>query len=554
MKLPASSELFAFYQDLTAKCASSRDERKRLYNYLRMFFLYGCGPEGGEHIINKIYPHVEQVNALVYSSETTRFSIDLAPTASDLAKAQVGPLMRFLNNEWHLSNTDLVFSEASLWAHCYGSMFVKTRVNAGQIETFLVEPHDMGVLREDISGLWRQEAFTHSYYVTESQFEYELRQIPHPRLESILKAITPRPRSTELDTSMVMDRIVTSQSTPNMIGNVNIDLGINNKYKPQVAEELLRMTELYVFDDDLGDYRIVTLAEPGIVVFDRALSSLFLKNEQPFVQVCPNPAYDYFWGYSVVDRLVPLQKMRNERMEQIIHMLNLQARPPKFGSGFQGSIDEIADTLDSPSGVISADLPGARMETISPQIPEDLYKEIREIDGMFEEMTGITNVMSGRGESGVRSQGHAANLARLGSARAKKRALTIEDQLEKLANLFLMLIKEYKPDRMRADPVENQKDGLEFIAEQFTDKFIVKVDAHSNSPIFMEDQRQLAFELLKAKAIDRQSLLDLLDVPMKELLKLRLTKMEVAEAQAQQRQAAIEAQSGGKVRHLKGAK
>ena len=70
----------------------------------------------------------------------------------------------------------------------------------------------------------------------------------------------------------------------------------------------------------------------------------------------------------------------------------------------------------------------------------------------------------------------------------------------------------------------------------------------------MEDQRALAFELLKAKVIDRQSLLDLIDVPMKEMLKLRLTKMEAAEAQQRQQQQAIEAQSGGNVRQLKGAK
>ena len=549
MKLPPQKELFSFYVELAQKCNATRESRREMYNYWRSFFLFGVGPEGGDHIINKIYPHIEQLNALMYSSETTRFSIDLSPAASDLQKPMVAPLMRALNNDWHLANTDLVFGQALLWSFAYGSMFVKLRINAGQIEPYVVEPHDIGVLREDISGLWRQEAFTHSYFITKSQFEYELRQIPHPRLDQILKAITPTPKPTTSEGMMALDRIVTSQSQPNMIGNVNLDLTGSNKYKAQVSEEMIRMTELYVFDDDIKDFRIVTMAEPGVVVFDRPLDSLFIKNEIPFVQVCPNPAHDYFWGHSEVDKLISLQKMRNERMEQIVHMLNLQTRPPKFGSGFQGAIDEIADTLDSPAGVISADMPGAKMESLTPNIPDDVYKEIREIDGMFEEISGITNVISGRGEQGVRSQGHAANLARLGSSRAKKRALVIEDQLEKVANLFLQLKKAYSPETFRTD------EGLEFIAEQFTDMFIVKVDAHSNSPIFQEDQRQLAFELFKAKAIDRQSLLDLLDVPMKELLKLRLTKMEAAEAQQKQQQQAMEAQQGGgKVRQLKEAK
>ena len=202
--------------------------------------------------------------------------------------------------------------------------------------------------------------------------------------------------------------------------------------------------------------------------------------------------------------------------------------------------------MDSPNGLVIGDMPGAKLETVSPQIPDDLFREIREIDMMFEDMSGITNVIQGKGEAGVRSQGHAANLARLGSSRAKKRALIIEDQLEKLATLYLQLMQAYDPDRMRDDK------GEQFIAEQFTKDFIVKVDAHSNSPIFQEDQRALAFELFKAKAIDRESLLDLLDMPMKELLKSRLkTRIEPQEAAAAQQQQAM-AMAGGKVTKLKG--
>ena len=549
MKIPAQKEQFAFYVELNRKCTATRDERKKLYTLWRSFFLYGGGPEASDNTINKIYPHIDQLNALMYSSETTRFSIDLAPSASDLNKTMIIPMMRSLNEDWHLSNTDLIFSQALQWSFVYGSMFVKMRVNQGQIEPFVVEPGDIGVLREDIHGLWRQEAFSHSYFVTRSQFEYELRAIPHPRINEILAATIATPRPTQTDSTSVMDRIVTSSSSPSMVGNINFDLNGANRYRPKVTEELIQMSELYVFDDAIKDFRIITIAEPGVVVFDRPIESVFIKGEVPFIQVCPNPAHDFFWGYSEVDKLIPLQRMRNERMEQITHMLNLQARPPKFGSGFQGSIDEIADTLDSPGGLISADMPGAKMEPIAPRVPDDLYKEIREIDTMFEEASGITNIMSGRGESGVRSQGHASSLARLGASRAKKRALVIEDQLEKVSTLFLQLKQAYDKSRMRSDL------GLEFIADQFTDKFIVKVDAHSNSPIFQEDQRALSFELFKAKAIDRETLIDLLDVPMKELLKQRLQKIEEAEAKsAQQKQAMEEQQMAAKAQHLRGVK
>jgi hypothetical protein len=548
MKLPPQKELFAFYIELNQKCTATRNERRRQYTLWRSFYLYGGGPELTSTTINKIYPHVDQLNALMYSSETTRFSIDLAPSASDLNKTMVIPMMRSLNEDWHASNTDLIFSQALQWAFVYGSMFVKMRINNGQIEPFVVEPFDMGVLREDIHGLHRQEAFSQSYFITKGQLEYELRNIPHPRTDEILKSLTATPKPNQMESATALERIVTSQSNPTMIGNVNLDIGESSKYKPKVSEELIQMSELYVFDDEIQDFRIVTIAEPGVVIFDRPIESVFIKNEIPFIQVSPNPAHDFFWGYSEVDKLIPLQRMRNERMEQIQHMLNLQAHPPKFGSGFQGAIDEMADTLDSPNGLLSADMPGAKLEPMAPTVPLDLYKEIREIDAMFEEASGITNVMAGKGETGVRSQGHAANLARLGASRAKKRALVVEDQLEKVATLFLQIKQAYDKARMRSDT------GIEFIADQFTDKFIVKVDAHSNSPIFQEDQRALAFELFKAKAIDRESLIDLLDVPMKELLKQRLQKMEQAEQQAAQQKQQQEAQaSAAKVTPIKGA-
>ena len=80
-----------------------------------------------------------------------------------------------------------------------------------------------------------------------------------------------------------------------------------------------------------------------------------------------------------------------------------------------------------------------------------------------------------------------------------------------------------------------------FIPEQFTDDFIVKVDAHSNSPIFTEDLRNLAFSLHQAGAIDQEGLLDLLEPPMKQLLKEKLLtnkkkQEEMAMLQQQQQQ------------------
>ena len=96
----------------------------------------------------------------------------------------------------------------------------------------------------------------------------------------------------------------------------------------------------------------------------------------------------------------------------------------------------------------------------------------------------------------------------------------VEDSLEKMSTLYLKLLQAYNDTHL------TDTGDVKFIPEQFTRDYVVKVDAHSNSPIFMEDLRQLAFNLFKAQAIDKESLIDLLDPPMKQLLKDRLKKME----------------------------
>ena len=138
--------------------------------------------------------------------------------------------------------------------------------------------------------------------------------------------------------------------------------------------------------------------------------------------------------------------------------------------------------------------------------------------------------MSGKGEAGVRSTGHASQLARLGSSRAKKRALIVEDSLEKVATLYLKLMQSYDDTHFR------DTDDVPFIAEQFSKDYVVKVDAHSNSPIFTEDLKQLAFNLFKAQAIDKETLIDLVEPPMKQLIKDKLKKREKEQAANQQPQ------------------
>ena len=516
-----------FYLDLIRKCLASREERKPDYAGLRSWYLFGNGPDESPALYNKIFPHIDQLTSFLYSAETTRFSINLGAAVPEEENNKVPALTRALNDEWLNSNADQVFATATTWSLVYNSTFIKLVMNNG-IHPYMVEPSCIGVLREDQPYADRQEALVHTYYITRS--ELYARLYSHPNRE----AIVARVNSVEHERTEVangVERIILSQSNPSLYGNVNLDLSGMNRYKATVAEPTVEMTELWVWNDDTHDYQVVTKADPDVIVYDRPGASVFLKGELPFVQICPNPLYDYFWGASEVQRLVYLQQLRNRRMTEILDLLSKQVAPPTALIGFTGILDEKNFALNRAGGLLATDMPNAKVEKLAPQIPPDLFKEIGEIDMMFEEASGIVSVLQGRGESGVRSSGHASQLARLGSSRAKKRALVIEDSLEKLATLYLKLMQSY--DSTHFKDINNNK----FIAEQFTKDYVVKVDAHSNSPIFMEDMRQLAFNLFKAQVIDKESLLDLLEPPMKQLLKDRLKKMEEKQEEQKAQQA-----------------
>lgn len=520
----------AFYSDLLQKCLVSQNERMANYSTLRSYYLHGAGQSESPAHFNKIYPHIDQLSAFMYSADTTRFSINIAASESKSYHKMIPALTRALHDYWLNSNADQVFGQALNWALCYNSAFVKLIWRNG-IHPYMVEPGVFGVLREDTPYTDRQEAMVQEYFMTKSELYSRL--YSHPNRDDIISRIALAEQNTK-EYPEGVERLVTSAISPTIYGNVQMSLAGTNTYVPRIGEPTVKMYELWVFDDEINDYICVTIADPQVFIYDRPAESLFLKGEQPFVQICPSPQYDYYWGQSEVQRLVFLQDMRNKRTGQILELLDKQVNPPKAMMGFTGILDEKNFALNRAGGMIASDMPNAKVEEFSPNIPNDLFREIGAIDGMFEEASGIVSVLQGRGETGVRSAGHASQLARLGSSRAKKRAMVVEDSLEKVATLYLRMMQVYD------DTAYVDTDGNKFIAAQFTPNFVVKVDAHSNSPIFMEDMRELAFNLFNAGAITKSRLIDLMDVPMKEMLIEDIKRAEkmAAEQAAQQAAAA----------------
>ncbi len=547
MRIPSDPALrHIFFIDLIQKCNATSETRREFYKQMRSYYLFGCEDRAlnQQTRYNKIFSHIDTLCSFMFSPETTRFTINLGASVNAEEQAKVNPMVDRLQSEWHDSDIDQQFKQALRWSAPYGKMLLKFRpkvfkrinkhkqVEEGlQIQAFIVEPHNFGVLREDKDGLHRQEAFCETFHISRSELRNNLMAGGHKDIDRILSEVQGGHKQDVMADATPVDRlIVTAIQGDAVTGNASIfSMPLSTLYRPTTKEDLIEGKELYVYDDEAGDWRVVTYVQPNILIWDREISEIFLPNTLPYVEVCINPTYDYFWGHSEVERLVPLQDLRNERMADIIHLLRKQAHPPTALTGVNAIPDEMALALDTPSGLLTVDSPAADVKPVAPELPGDLWHDIQQIDQMFDELSGLSAINQGKPAHGVRSEGQASLMSNLGSTRVRDRALTIEDSLDDCAMLIVQLKKRYDKRAMR----EETDGGAVFQAHQFPDDFEAKVDGHSNSPIFVENHEQKAFALLDRKVIDREELLDLIEIPMRAALKKKLReKIEPGEAEA----------------------
>lgn len=552
MKIPQETEpRFMFYQDLIRKCNASRESRREFYSLMRAYYLFGMDNSSmldSMGRFNNIFCHIDQLSSFMFSPETTRFTINLGNSVSMEEEYKVPPMIEGLNAEWHGQpdgGLDTDFKNALDWSFPYGSTFIKFRprvwqrrdengeiVHGFNTQHFMVEPHNFGVLREDKRGLYKQEAFCETYHVTKSQLRNELEVAAHKDREWLLSVAQTSASNTGQVSAGPIDRlIVTSIQGGAITGNASMwGSPVSTMYRPSTIEDLIEMTELYVYDDDIADYRIVTLVNQMHPVWDRPIGKIFVPKTIPYVQICPRPSEDYFWGHSEVEKLVPLQDMLNERIADIRHLLKKQAHAPSSITGETAIPDEMQLALDTPGGLLALQSPAANVNNHQPTIPNDLWNDVRQIKEFFGEVSGLPPINQGKGEQGVRSKGQTQLLSQLGSTRPKNRALIVEESLDACADVIVKIQKKYDKRPMKE---EKDEEATTFFAAQFTSDYQAKVDGHSSSPVFMDAYEEKVFNLFDRGIIDKEMVLQLIDLPMKKMAKLRLkTKIEPAEAAA----------------------
>jgi hypothetical protein len=553
---------------LVERCKESLRDRVQVYDRRERYFLFGTN--GNDQVrYNRIESHIDLVSSFLYAPDHAFYNIAAQRNASDEAIRQATALQDEFNDDFQDVGLSDAFAEAIPWACTYNTMIFKQGWNdtRGEATVTLIPPHQFGVFREDLTSLDDQEAFVHTYALEYHDAVNRLvragRASEIPRMAIINQPFeSPFP---EMLTRMIIAGTGGVNLQGNILGQINPEYTPTDTYQPQTQHPMVMFNELCAWDSETSDYRFFHVVDPDILIGDSrktikamlsvprlkdamekkakrvarrrreaepdeppgeddfaiSQSNLFLPGDHPFTKVQPYRKYNYFWGKAHIDSLMALQDWMNERFEQIDEILDRQAYPPKVGTGFGGLTDEKMEAFGAADTWLLDQMPNAKLELLKPDMPEDMFAELKEIGVFFLEASGLTEVVAGKGESGVRSRQHAQQLKQTGSGRIKRAALALEPSLVRIGDIGLKLKMRNDDQPIIPEPVEG-KDGKEisepFLPAQLSTEVKIRISGHAHSPLFVDDAREMAVLMKKVGAIDNEMFVRMMHPPNQDAI------------------------------------
>jgi len=516
-------------------CMADASDRGDFYHKCRHGFRYGSRDvDMARH--NKIKPIIKQLASFLYAPECVTFWPHFpADELEHLDKSEA--LSEMINDSWDDSGINLLCYSAVEEALICGSSFVSLlpeRLTDGGVAMVarMVPPECVGVLRPDIPELSLQQAIAWETYLTKPEIEARIQFKPPREQARIIESLeTMNMGGVESDRVFVANYSGISSGNSES-GLVMSRLGGGFHYNPHTAVGLYKVTNLFCYDDDIGDWNWFLVSGPN-VISDLRLARVGVPGLVPIIKISADIIPTYFYGYSQVDGLSLLQDWQSKRLIQMDDLFEKILCPPKIGYGMGQIRESKIASLNRARSYTSVPNPSAKIEELKPELPEIAFTMLEAMDQMFLEAAEMQESQFGKSQPGLRSRDMQQTALRTGASPTKVKAMTVEKNLQDLATMLLR----YK---MRYDaglyPIYNDDgvfSGTFFRPAELPDGVVCKVDGHSSSPLFMDDNARLAENLFKAGAMDGETLIMFTHPPRMELLLKRQKRRNQAQLIAQ---------------------
>lgn len=545
-------------------CKVSQEDRRSRYRNSKHVYLYGTTKKT-QGRARKVKPIINRLASFLYAPDSVAFWLQLPPgEISPIQFGRIEPTIDWINDNWQDSGLGRKIAIAVRWALVFGTMIIKmvprshvarqvdeNGVSTGPLAAAsenslcpqLIYPGDFGVYLEEHPDLLGQQAVCHTSYVSEAEMRTLLTTVALKEgktdsqaqnwIDYIINNAKVENNEMAQDGATVF---VTTATSTQVTGIAPADFSAAVHYSPMTAEHLFAVDDLHVWDDQLADYRLFTVSG-NCVIFDRPAKEVGgIKGRLPYGMVTPIPLYDYIWGESLSVELAQMQEWFLTRLEQMDLVFEMNLRKPKLVKGMGNNQDAMMQALNQPGGRAYTANPAASVQEMDPQIPESAFEIMSELDTLFTEMSGMRPAMFGKQEAGVRTEGMASSLMRVSASEVREQALLVEDDIQGIAQLMYRFLCDYSDDEL---PEINEQTG-DYTGDMFhpgdlPESTVVKVDGHSQSPLFVEDHAQLAQGLMRYGAIDQTTLIELLRPPLMGLMKHRLKRIQFAKLVAAQK-------------------
>ena len=527
-------------KDIIDQCRVSQSARSALYRSYNAWIETGRAENSGRAWANFLYSHVDRLQSYLFSPTSLRFDIDFEQHYQSDILAKAGTISRVVTRMWERQDIDVTFGAGVNEALKFGASIMKQKGGHSDgtvtVTADLVPPWQFAVLREDLNGLEDQDAFVQTTPMDLNQVWTRIAALPDA--ENLYRRIQTHAQKGGGDDAnqSFFHQIVSTNplgvppnSSPTRPGGI-IQLSTaqtGGVLGPQLGVDLVLFHELWVKDDATGDYATIQMIEPDILVAPSPLmkrKNLFCDKTHPFTLIQPNFQSNYFWGRSEIADLVALQDLLDTGVGDIRRLIGQQFDKLLAFSGVDGITDDMYDQFRS-NGFLNMGQ-GGSVSDLTPQLPAQAFEYIDLVKKMMDMISGFDNIMSGRGETGVRSGDQTAQLAKFASPRLRDRALLVERQAARAADTTLAYL-EAKEGKVYWVNAEDEKS--DFLISLLPDDRRVTVDSHSSSPIYEEDHAQLILAGIKAGYITGESAIELLPYPHKDTLLKRLKVKEQAQ-------------------------
>lgn len=525
MKIPRGHKrLQAFLQETIDECGVSRVARMQEGKFYRDYLLKGTGDGSKQVIYNKCFDYTDNLSSTLFSPVDARYAIDYDHTDDEASLDMAVKGGKILTRDIQKTHTDEKFSQGVFWAATYGTMFLRDNWGHDGAEPNLIFPFQMGVLKENTNDIDRQEAFTIRHYITKGQFVRMVQGTTDEKdlIKNVMRSAASARKGEDFQDNLMSQLILSG------INNAVSTTGTNQKqgsflfgnaipaFGPEVLAEMIELNETWVRDMDGGDDESMGDWVTYLSVSEHIIRGRYkkenlsgVKGETGITQIATRPIEGYFWGRSELAVVNSVQDEFVGRTNAYNRVAKMRANPARLAIGMNINANKY-DAQNKPGGLLTDSSPNGKLESLAPEMPQEQEFMMRQVDEWFEQAGGFTKSMQGKGESGVRSDDHASSLIRTGSTRIRNKAINIERQYAEVGDFRLKLLAAKKAT------VYKTKQGIDFRLGDLPDDYRVSVDSHSSSPIFSEDNKQLALQLKKLGVIDSTTTVRMLHPPMED--------------------------------------